>query len=178
MYDDVIIFWFEEIPPTQWWGKDDEFDQLIKRKFSDVHDRATKCELFNWRKEPKGRLAEIIVLDQFSRNMFRGTPRAFAQDQMALILAQEAISLGVDMQLGSKERRFIYLPFMHSESIVIHEAAEELYRQHGNPSALDFELKHKRIIERFGRYPHRNEVLGRISTDEEIEFLKQPGSSF
>lgn len=178
MYEDVIIFWFEETQPSQWWVKDDEFDQLIKRKFSDVHDRAAKCELFDWRKDPKGRLAEIIVLDQFSRNMFRATPKAFAQDQMALILAQEAISLGVDTQLEPKQRGFIYLPLMHSESIVIHEAAEVLYRRYGNPSALEFELKHKRIIERFGRYPHRNEVLGRVSTDEEIEFLKQPGSSF
>ena len=178
MYHDVIIFWFEETQPSQWWRKDDEFDQLIIRKFSVIHDKATTCELFAWRKDPQGRLAEIIVLDQFSRNMFRGTPKAFAQDKMALILAQEAISLGVDQQLGSKERGFMYLPLMHSESIVIHETAEVLYRKYGTPSSLEFELKHKRIIERFGRYPHRNKVLGRISTDEEIAFLKQPGSSF
>ncbi len=178
MYLDVINFWFEEIQPSQWWVKDDEFDQLIKRKFSDVHDKATKCELFECRRDPKGRLAEIIVLDQFSRNMFRGTAKAFAQDTMALILAQEAISLGVDKQLEPKERGFMYLPMMHSESIVIHEAAEVLYRQYGDSSTLEFELKHKHIIERFGRYPHRNEILGRISTDEEIAFLKQPGSSF
>lgn len=178
MYNGVISFWFKEIKPSQWWAKDDEFDQLIKRKFSDIHDRATKCELFEWRDTPKGRLAEIIVLDQFSRNMFRGTPKAFAQDQMALILAQEAISLGVDRQLESKERGFMYLPLMHSESIVIHEAAEVLYRKHGDSSNLKFELNHKHIIEKFGRYPHRNEILGRTSTDEETAFLKQPGSSF
>lgn len=178
MYNGVISFWFKEIKPSQWWAKDDEFDQLIKRKFSDIHNRATKCELFEWRDTPKGRLAEIIVLDQFSRNMFRGTPKAFAQDQMALILAQEAISLGVDRQLESKERGFMYLPLMHSESIVIHEAAEVLYRKHGDSSNLKFELSHKHIIEKFGRYPHRNEILGRTSTDEETAFLKQPGSSF
>lgn len=178
MYNGVISFWFKEIKPSQWWAKDDEFDQLIKRKFSDIHDRATKCELFEWRDTPKGRLAEIIVLDQFSRNMFRGTPKAFAQDQMALILAQEAISLGVDRQLESKERGFMYLPLMHSESIVIHEAAEVLYRKHGDSSNLKFELNHKHIIEKFGRYPHRNEILGRTSTDEETAFLKLPGSSF
>jgi len=178
MYQNVINFWFEETKPSQWWGKDEDFDQLIIGKFLDVHDKATRCELFDWRAEPEGRLAEIIVLDQFSRNMFRGTSRAFAQDQMALILAQEAISRGVDKRLGAAERGFMYLPLMHSESLVIHEAAEELYRQNGTSSGLEFELRHKRIIERFGRYPHRNKVLGRLSTNEEIEFLKQPGSRF
>ena len=178
MFRDIIDFWFEEIEPSQWWSKDDEFDQLIKLKFSDVHDKAVRCELFEWRKFPQGRLAEIIILDQFSRNMFRGTPRAFSQDQMALVLSQESISLGIDKLLRPKERGFIYLPFMHSESIVIHETAEAIYRQRGDQSSLTFELKHKKIIERFGRYPHRNEILGRESTEEEIEFLKQPGSSF
>lgn len=178
MYQDVINFWFEETKPSQWWAKDDDFDQLIIRTFSSVHDKATRCELFDWRVEPEGRLAEIIVLDQFSRNMFRDTSRAFGQDQMALILAQEAISRGVDKQLEPTERGFMYLPLMHSESLVIHEAAEELYRQNGTSSGLEFELRHKRIIERFGRYPHRNEALGRQSTNEEIEFLTQPGSRF
>lgn len=178
MYQDVINFWFKEIEPSQWWVKDDAFDQLIRSRFSEVHDKATKCELFKWRKYPQGRLAEIIVLDQFSRNMFRDNPRAFAQDQMALILSQEAISLGADKQLDPKERGFVYLPLMHSESLIIHETAEAIYRQYGNPSSLKFELKHKEIIERFGRYPHRNIILGRSSTDEEIAFLKQPGSSF
>lgn len=178
MYRDIIDFWFEEIEPSQWWSKDDEFDQLIKLKFLDVYDKAVRCELFEWRKFPQGRLAEIIILDQFSRNMFRGTPRAFSQDQMALVLSQESISLGIDKLLRPKERGFIYLPFMHSESIVIHETAEAIYRQRDDQSSLTFELKHKKIIERFGRYPHRNEILGRDSTEEEIEFLKQPGSSF
>jgi len=178
MYQDVIDFWFKEIEPSQWWVKDDEFDQLIKRRFTDIHEKATKCELFEWRKCPAGRLAEIIVLDQFSRNMFRNTPMAFRQDQVALVLSQEAISLGVDKQLDTKERGFVYLPLMHSESITIHQIAEGIYRQHGDPSSLEFELKHKKIIERFGRYPHRNEILGRDSTAEEVEYLKQPGSSF
>lgn len=178
MYEEVINFWFKEIEPAQWWRKDDDFDQLIRRRFADIHDKAQKCELFGWRTSPRGRLAEIIVLDQFSRNMFRDTAKAFAQDQIALILAQEAISLEIDKKLEPSERGFIYLPLMHSESLIIHEAAEAIYRQHGNPSGLDYELKHKRIIEKFGRYPHRNKILGRVSTDEEVAFLKQPGSSF
>lgn len=178
MYQDIISFWFKEIEPRQWWAKDDQFDQLIRERFSSVHDQAVKCELFGWRKAPRGRLAEIIVLDQFSRNMFRETPKAFSQDQMALILAQEAISLGIDTKLEIKERSFLYMPFMHSESLVIHDQAETLYRRLGESSSLEFELKHKRIIERFGRYPHRNEILGRDSTQEERDFLQEPGSRF
>ena len=178
MYQDVINFWFKEIQPSQWWVKDEAFDQLITSRFLDVHGKAVRGELFEWRRYPQGRLAEIIVLDQFSRNMFRGSPQAFAQDPIALILSQEAISLGIDKQLELKERGFVYLPLMHSESLIIHQAAEAIYRQHGDASSLNFELKHKEIIERFGRYPHRNEILGRPSTDEERAFLKQPGSSF
>ncbi len=178
MYQEILDFWFTETQPSQWWRKDDEFDRLIARRFSDIHGRAARGELFGWRTAPRGRLAEIIVLDQFSRNMYRGTPAAFAQDGMALILSQEAISLKVDKQLEPVERGFIYLPLMHSESLVIHEIAEKLYRALGDPSSLEYELKHKRIIERFGRYPHRNEILGRASSEREIAFLKQPGSSF
>lgn len=177
-YEEVLKFWFEEIKPAQWWKKDDDFDQTISTRFSEVHSRAVRCELFWWRQSANGRLAEIIVLDQFSRNMFRGSPLAFANDQVALALAQEALSLKIDKLLGPVERGFIYLPFMHSESIKIHEVAEELYRQQGNPSSLKWELRHKNIIERFGRYPHRNKILGRISTKEELTFLTQPNSSF
>lgn len=178
MYLNVLKFWFEEAGPSKWFIKDDEFDQSIRDRFSDIHSRAVGCELFEWRTSPKGRLAEIIVLDQFSRNMFRGSPLAFANDQMALTLAQEAVSLEVDKQLEPAESGFIYLPFMHSESKYIHEIAEKIYRQQENQSGLEWELKHKAIIDKFGRYPHRNEILGRESTPEELEFLKQPNSRF
>ena len=178
MYQEVLKFWFEESKQSQWFSKDDEFDQTISRRFSDVYSRAIRCELYEWRKNAQGRLAEIIVLDQFSRNMFRDSPLAFAHDDMALVLSQEAVSLGLDKKLEPVERGFLYLPFMHSESIKIHEVAEMIYRQHGVQSSLEYELKHKAIIEKFGRYPHRNEVLGRKSTDEELDFLKQPNSSF
>jgi uncharacterized protein (DUF924 family) len=178
MFQEVLKFWFEEAKPSQWWTKDEEFDQLISRRFSAVHSRAKRCELFEWRETAEGRLAEIIVLDQFSRNMYRGSALAFAQDPMALVLAQEAVSRGIDRLLTPVQRGFVYLPFMHSESIKIHEAAEIIYRQHGVQSSLEWELKHKVIIERFGRYPHRNEILGRESTDEERAFLTQPNSSF
>ncbi len=178
MYQEVLKFWFEEIKPSQWWSKDDEFDRLISNRFSAVHSRAVRCELFEWRETAEGRLAEIIVLDQFSRNMFRETALAFAYDQMALVLVQEAVSRGIDRLLTPVQRGFVYLPFMHSESIEIHEVTETIYRQHGVQSGLEWELKHKAIIERFGRYPHRNEILGRESTSEERTFLTQPNSSF
>lgn len=178
MYRDILNFWFEEIDRAQWWKKDDKFDQYIRSRFSDIHAQAVRCELFAWRDTARGRLAEIIVLDQFSRNMFRGSPKAFAQDAMALTLAQEAISRKMDLQLSDIEKGFMYIPYMHSESLVIHETAEKIYRRYGIKSNLDYELKHKRILERFGRFPHRNKILGRMSTPEEIAFLKEPGSSF
>jgi uncharacterized protein (DUF924 family) len=135
-------------------------------------------ELSAWRDTPHGRLAEIIVLDQFSRNLFRDSPKAFAQDGMALALAQEAVRTGADAQLSAQERVFLYMPYMHSESPAIHETAVQLFTGNGIQGNLDFELKHKAIIERFGRYPHRNALLGRNSTPEELAFLSQPGSSF
>ena len=178
MYREILKFWFEEIDPAKWWAKDDAFDQLIRARFSQLHARAARCELYEWRAEARGRLAEVIVLDQFSRNMYRGSPLSFASDALALALAQEAVAAKADEGLSPTERSFLYLPFMHSESLAIHAVALELYRKNGTESNLDYEIRHKQIIERYGRYPHRNAILGRQSTDEEIEFLKQPGSGF
>jgi len=178
MDKEILRFWFEEIAPSKWWAKDDDFDQLVRGRFSEIHAQAARCELFEWRADPRGRLAEIIVLDQFSRNMFRGSPLSFANDALALALAQEAISARADAALSPTERSFLYLPFMHSECLKIHAVAIELYRNNGIQGNLDFEIKHKNIIERFGRYPHRNVILGRKSTAAEIEFLQQPGSRF
>lgn len=174
----ILHFWFTELQPSQWWVKDPELDNIIRNRFAEVHQQANRCELYTWRDTPKGRLAEILVLDQFSRNMFRDTPKAFASDSLALALAQEAVSLGIDKQLSNSEKGFIYLPYMHSESVKIHDVAVELYSAPGMENNLEWEIKHKKIIERFGRYPHRNAILGRESTREEIEFLQQPGSRF
>jgi len=143
-----------------------------------VYEKAVRCELIAWRKTAVGRLGEVIVLDQFSRNMFRDTAQAFAYDSLALCLAQEAVSQGVEKELSDKQRPFLFLPFMHSESLAIHDAALQLYTDNGSEGELKFEIKHRDIIEQFGRYPHRNEILGRSSTPEEIEFLTRPGSSF
>jgi uncharacterized protein (DUF924 family) len=123
-------------------------------------------------------LAEIIIIDQFSRNIYRNTPQAFVYDPIALVLAQNMVQYKLDLQLTPVMRSFVYLPFMHSESRLIHQQAEKIYQQLAVEGSLDFELKHKAIIDRFGRYPHRNTILGRESTPEEIEFLKTDGSSF
>ncbi|MBT8115113.1 MAG: DUF924 domain-containing protein [Arenicella sp.] len=178
MLEQILDFWFEEIEPARWWAKDDEFDALIRDRFGELHSQAVKCELYGWRKSPLGRLAEIIVLDQFSRNIYRDNALAFAADPLALALAQEAVAAGVDRDLAESERSFLYLPYMHSESPMVHKVAVGLYRSLGLKSNLEFELKHKAIIDRFDRYPHRNEILGRQSTHEEIEFLASPGSRF
>mmetsp|Transcript_25803 Transcript_25803/g.43824 ORF Transcript_25803/g.43824 Transcript_25803/m.43824 type:complete len:216 (+) Transcript_25803:132-779(+) len=176
--DQVLKFWFEDLSPQQWFIQSDQVDTTIRNKFLDTHNKAAAGELDSWRKDARGSLAEIIILDQFSRNLYRNTPQAFAQDGMALVLAQEAIAKGFEDDLSTEQVQFLYLPFMHSESLVIHERAVELYTALGQEMNLEFEMKHKAIIERFGRYPHRNAILERESTPEEIEFLKGPDSSF
>ena len=178
MYPLVLKFWFAEIEPRQWWEKDREFDQRIATRFGLLHAQATQCELYNWRTTALGRLAEVIVLDQFSRNMYRGRAGAFTHDALALALAQEAVAIGADLELEPMQRAFLYMPYMHSESAAIHRVAEPLFRERTTAESHAFELRHKAIIDRFGRYPHRNTILGRRSTDEERAFLQQPDSSF
>ncbi|MGH8281381.1 MAG: DUF924 family protein [Gammaproteobacteria bacterium] len=174
----ILQFWFDELSPKQHFEKDESFDALIRERFSEVRRAASQGELFEWRSVPEGRLAEIIVLDQFSRNLYRDRPQAFACDGMALVLAQEAVSLGADQVLLPDHRVFMYMPYMHSESRAIHVIAERLFRRLGIEANLKYELSHKAIIDRFGRFPHRNVILGRESTLEECQFLEQPGSSF
>ncbi|MDA8793799.1 DUF924 domain-containing protein [Bacteriovoracaceae bacterium] len=174
----VLNFWFKELTPKDWWKKSDELDALIKQRFEEIHQQAIHGELYLWRNTPEGRLAEIIVLDQFSRNIYRNDPRSFMYDSLALILAQECTASGDDQKLEESKRSFVYMPFMHSESLVIHDYAVDLYTKLGSAESLKFETSHRDIIVKFGRYPHRNEILGRDSTAEEIEFLQNPGSSF
>ncbi|MFP6840110.1 MAG: DUF924 family protein [Pseudohongiellaceae bacterium] len=175
---EVIQFWFDEIEPAQRFRKDLEFDTMIRTRFLDLHTRASKGLLYAWRDYPLDALAEIIILDQFSRNLFRDSAEAFVYDTLALVLAQEAIRQKFDEELEESKRAFLYMPFMHSESADIHEIGLYLFDRPGLEDNYNFELRHKVIIDRFGRYPHRNELLGRESTAEEIEFLQQPGSSF
>lgn len=171
-YPDIIDFWFRELSPEQWFTKNDNLDSLIKNRFLRTHQEAERGELSRWRINPEGRLAEIIVLDQFSRNIYRGCPEAFRNDAVALVLAQEMVILNLDMKLDKKMRAFAYMPIMHSESIRVHEEYFHLFQTSDDDELFKFEVLHKDIIDKFGRYPHRNEVLSRSTTEREKEFLQ------
>ena len=175
---DILDFWFDPDHRSLWFAKSDEFDAKIRERFQAIHHQAIQAELWSWRKTAEGRLAEIIVLDQFSRNLCREQACAFAQDGMALALAQEAIGQPYFDTLPAQWRKFIIMPFMHSESAMIHERYLPLFKQLNDATTLEFEERHKEIIDKFGRYPHRNDTLDRETTDEEEAFLKQPNSSF
>jgi len=174
----ILHFWFEELTAKQHFVKDAALDETIRAQFGDTLEAAARCELFAWRATAEGRLAEIIVLDQFSRNVYRDTPCAFAQDALALVLAQDLVASGQDRSLPEAQRVFAYMPYMHSESALVHAQAVQLFAQPGMVDTLRFELAHKAIIDRFGRYPHRNAILGRPSTAKELEFLAGSGSGF
>jgi len=169
---DVLRFWFEEAGPKRWFRASDAFYQLCRERFLGTLEAAARGECWTWRQTPEDSCAEIIVLDQFSRNLFRGAARAFAQDGMALVLAQEAVAGGADQTMNDDQRYFTYMPFMHSESLLIHDEALRLFRALGNEEALRYEVAHRGVIERFGRYPARNVALGRESTDEELAYLE------
>ena len=173
----VLQFWFEELTARQHFAKDAALDAAIGTRFGITLEAAARCELFAWRATAPGRLAEILVLDQFSRNVYRDTPRAFAHDAMALVLAQELVAGGHDQALSPAQRSFAYMPYMHSESLVVHAQAMVLFDQPGLENNLRFEVLHRDVIARFGRYPHRNAALGRVSTPGELAFMAQPGSS-
>lgn len=175
---EILHFWFQELDAQKRFAKSDELDQAIRERFLQTYEDVVNDRTASWRTTPEGRLAEIIVLDQFSRNMFRDTAKAFASDGLALELAEAAVAVGDDQKLPPEQRAFIYMPYMHSESRAVHEIAVTLFSQKGLEYNLKYEMMHKKIIDRFGRYPHRNAVLGRASTPEEIAFLKEPGSSF
>lgn len=186
----VLDFWFDKDNEQYWFAQNDNFDKQIQDKFGDIWQAAKQGECVTWRIADAptdsnssitalaGRLAEIIVLDQFSRNLCREQAGAFAQDSMAIALAQEAIGQPHFETLPMEWRKFIIMPFMHSESLIIHERYLPLFEHLNDTVTLDIEHTHKDIINQFGRYPHRNNTLDRESTDEEEAFLQQPNSSF
>jgi len=178
MQNEVLEFWFNEVGKPQWFVKDLNVDEEISQRFGRLVKQAGAGECYSWRSTAKGRLAEIIVLDQFSRNIYRDTPESFAHDPMALVLAQEAVSVGILDEFSQVELQFLLMPFMHSESKLIHQYAEPLFTKYVDDNVNRYEVMHKAIIDRFGRYPHRNDILGRESTTEELAFLKEPNSSF
>ena len=177
-YESILEFWFQTLHQEQWWQADDAIDARLAADYGDLLDAAAKGELWHWRYDMRGRLAEIIILDQFSRMVHRGTPQAFAQDAMALALSQEAVRIGGYEDWPGDEQAFLIMPYMHSESRIVHTEALKLFSAPALAGNLAFEERHKAIIDRFGRYPHRNAVLGRASTAVEIAFLKTPGSAF
>jgi len=175
-YNVVIDFWFNN--KQKWFVKEPEFDTLIKEKFLTIYNQAINRELENWKNKAESLLSLVLVLDQFPRNMFRDTPQAFSGDEISLFLAKEAIEKGFDLKLNSDQRMFLYMPLMHSELLLDQKLSVELYSKMGNINTLNYAIAHHDIIVRFGRFPHRNKILGRISTLQELEFLRTPNSSF
>lgn len=175
---EVLEFWFGELSQEDWFNGGETVDAKIRERFRDVHQSVAANEYWKYRTSPESFLAEVIVLDQFSRNMFRNDARSFAYDGQALALTQQAIIAGYDQELPPEQRAFLYLPFMHSESPVIHLEALRLFEALGSEEHLKYEKIHKDIIDQFGRYPHRNKVLGRPSTEEEVEYLRTNQESF
>lgn len=171
--DDVLRFWFEELKPKNWFRRDTVVDAAIRVRFSDIYEQLKDGVPDDWLDSAKAYLAAILILDQFPRNMFRDDDRAFATDGAALSLAKRAIAQGLDEQLAPKERAFLYMPFQHAENADDQARSVGLYTALGNPLNLDFALRHQAVIDRFGRFPHRNQVLGRVSTEEEEAFLAE-----
>lgn len=172
---DVLEFWFAELTPEQWWKRSRTVDETIASRFGALYERLAGAVPDDWLAMPRGRLAAVIVLDQFPRNLFRDDARAYATDARALRLAQDAVAEGADAALTQTERGFLYMPFQHSEDADVQARSVELFAAVPEAEQLDWAVKHKQVIDRFGRFPHRNAVLGRESTPEEIEFLKKPG---
>ena len=175
-YEDVIQFWFGELTQKDWFGGSPELDARIRERFGATHDAVAAGETFQWRSAPQGRLAEVIVLDQFSRNMFRGSGRAFAYDSLALVLAQETVAQRLDEQLDTAQRKFLYTPYIHSESLVIQDEGLRLFTPVGDENTLKFVHMHIDVLKRFGRFPKRYAVLGRESTPEELEYIASTGN--
>ena len=176
--EEILNFWFKECKPEQWFKKNEDFDQMIENRFSSAIENAIAGNLGNWEESETGCLALIILLDQFTRNVFRDTPRAFAGDKRALVLSQLCCDKDYLTNPDVQRRQFMLMPMMHSENLAVQDAALPLFKKYASEKDYEYAEKHRDIIARFGRFPHRNVILGRKSSNEELEFLKQPGSSF
>jgi len=177
----VLEFWLAPANRPQWFKKEAAFDEEVRRRFEAVHERAAAGRLASWQETPEGALALLLCLDQFPRNMYRGTPRAFATDAKARLVADWAVDRGFDMSFKDEQvRLFFYLPFEHSEDLDDQHRAVELTRQRcaADPEILRYAILHRDVIEKFGRFPHRNAILGRPNTPDEEEYLQQPGAGF
>jgi uncharacterized protein (DUF924 family) len=166
----ILGYWFEELQPDAWFRKDERVDAAIRERFGAIYEQLTQIRPEQLTTAFES-LAAVIALDQFPRNVFRGSPRAFATDELALSIAQHAIAVGLDQQLTPQQRLFLYMPFQHSEDRAVQARSIELFTQLGLAENLDYAQRHQRVIEQFGRFPHRNAVLGRRSTTEELQFV-------
>ena len=176
--EEILNFWFKECKPEQWFKKNEDVDQMIENRFSISIENAIAGNMGNWEESETGCLALIILLDQFTRNIFRDTPRAFAGDKRALALSQLCCDKDYLTNPDIQRRQFMLMPMMHSENLAVQDAALPLFKKYASKKDYEYAEKHREIIARFGRFPHRNVILGRKSINEELEFLKQPGSSF
>lgn len=176
--DSVLKFWFEELTSKDWFVKSDEIDRLITERFAALHLAQSREVTAEWRATPEARLARIIVLDQFPRNIYRGSPLSFATDRLALNAAKAAIAVGADAATTERRRIFFYMPFEHAENLEEQARAVALCEALGNENYLDYALKHQAVIKRFDRFPHRNPILGRTSTPDEEAYLAEPGAGF
>jgi len=177
---EILEFWFVETQPQQWFQVSEDFDQLIKGRFEGAYERALMGAFDDWQNNADGALALCILLDQFPRNMYRNTPKAFATDNQALVVAKYAVSKGLDQVLSVQKRSFMYLPFEHSENMNDQRRCVELFGKIKNdaPIQYDYAQRHLDVIDKYGRFPHRNKILNRDNTPEEEEYLAQPNAGF
>ncbi len=178
MIGTILRFWFEETEPRRWFAADEAFDDLVAARFTKLLEKAGKGAFDRWAETPEGALALVLLLDQFPRNIHRGRRRAYAFDQRARAVARRAIAAGHDRKLPPERRMFLYLPFEHSEDPEDQEYSVRLFEALGLPEQLDYAKRHRDVIVRFGRFPHRNAILGRISTPEEEAFLREVDTGF
>ena len=175
---ELLTFWFDETDPKLWFTKNEDFDATCRARFGALYERAARGDLRHWSEKPEGCVALVIALDQLPRNFHRGDGRAFATDGVARAILRHALDMGFDQGLPWRWRQFLYMPLQHSEDPADQELSVALNATLGDEEILKYARAHKDIVDRFGRFPHRNAALGRETTPEEVEFLKQPGSSF
>lgn len=177
-WDALLDYWFGTLKRQDWFAKNDKVDRVLAERFLSLHQQLASMRLDAQAMSARQVLASVLALDQLPRNLFRGTPKAFATDAAARRLAGAAVDLGYDRAMSRDERAFLYLPFEHSERLEDQDRAVDLISALGDPEYTRYAIAHRSVIARFGRFPHRNSILGRVSTPEEVVFLKQPGSSF
>jgi uncharacterized protein (DUF924 family) len=176
--DTVLDFWFSELTTKDWFVKDDRIDREIAERFAGLHLALSRQVPAQWRASPEARLALVIVFDQFPRNIYRGSPLAFATDRLALNEAKAAVATGADARVDEARRIFFYMPFEHAEDLDEQDRAVALCEALGNENYLDYAHQHRAVIAQFGRFPHRNAILGRTSTPAEEAYLAEPGAGF